>query len=225
MLKARRRYLWAALLALSCAAPAWAETRAISEAERTAFHAYYQKRFPDQHGDQPRFIVERSGAADRGPADPWTLAAVVDRAPQRGYRELCRMRRVDFMYFNDTRTWSTAEGTRQFVWLNPAAGCALAGTPVELKVRMPDTELVAILAQQNALLASSRLLLAGNSGCATQRSYKFSLAAVDVGAIGAGAEEMVALTYQSDRATRATVWVRRSGAEYTAWNVHCAPAP
>lgn len=209
--------LVAAAFSATGAAGAEPETRPVTEAERSAFHAYYQKRFPEQHSEAPRFLIER-----RSGADPWTISAVVDRTPQRGYRQLCRMRRVDFLYFSDTRSWSAAEGTRQFVWLNAAAGCALNGQPVELKVRMPDTELVSILTQQEALLASARLLMAGNSGCAPQRAYRYSLAAVDVGATGSGAEEMVALTYNSDRATRVTVWARRSGAEYSPWNVSCS---
>ncbi len=209
-----------ALLALFGLATAGAQSppqsRAVSEAERAAFHAYYQKRFPNEHADAPRFLVERKEGADS-----WNLSAQVDRAPQRGYRQLCRMRRVDFLYFNEARAWSAAEGTRQYVWLNPAAGCAQAGAPVELKVRMPDTEVVSVLAQQENLLASARLLMAGNSACASQRSYRFALAAIDVGASGSGVEEMVALTYASDRATRATVWARRGGAEYSPWNVSC----
>lgn len=206
----------AALLALPGSAWAAPETRPVTDAERAAFHAWYQKRYPDAHAEQPRFIIER----DDGTA-AWRLAAVVERAPQRGYRQLCRMRRIAFRYANETRSWSAEERLRQFVWLNPAAGCAAPARPVELLARMPDTELAGVLGQQAPLLASARLLMAGNSACARQRALPFALSAIDVGAGGAGAEEMVALTYVSDRATEVTVWVRRSGADYSPWNVAC----
>lgn len=207
-----------ALLALPAAAHAAPQTRPVAAAELAAFHAYYQKRFPDDHAAQPRFVIERASAAA-----PWNVAAVVDSAPRRGYRQLCRMRRIDFAYANEAVTWNAAEPARQFVWLNPAAGCAVLGQPVELVQRMPDTELAGVLGQQAQILASARLLMAGNTACARQRSHPFVLNAVDVGASGSGAEEMLALLYRSDRAGKLTVWARRTGAEYSAWNVSCPP--
>ena len=228
--RARRRAAGCALglaLALAvCAAgyplatQAATETRAVDEAERSAFHAWYRTRYPNDHAEQPRFVIERSS-----PGAAWTLRAVIERQAQRGYRQLCRMRRLEFAFDAATRSWRESGPVRAFAWLNPAAGCAAPARPLELLVRMPDAELAAILAQQASLLASARLLMAGNSDCARQRAFPFALAALDVGAAGAGAEQMVALTYTSERAARATVWVRRNGPEYSPWNVACKDDP
>ncbi|NHZ93481.1 hypothetical protein F2P45_31430 [Massilia sp. CCM 8733] len=221
----RARALAAALAVLSmlaAGAPAAADTiipvqtRSPSEAEVKAFHAYYQKRFPDNHSAQPAFAVTRS---DTGQA--WQVAATVNMAPRRGFKLLCRMQRIEFTYAAASGQWSAAGNIRQFVWLDRASGCAIPARPVELLQRMPDTELTGVLAQQAKLLDKARLLLAGNSGCARDRSLPFELHAIDVGAIGSSSEEMVALTYRSGRDAGATIWARRSGADYDAWNAAC----
>ncbi|RSZ57437.1 hypothetical protein HF313_11925 [Massilia atriviolacea] len=192
------------------------QTRAPSEAEVKAFHAYYQKRFPDNHSAQPAFAVTR---ADAGA--PWQVAATVSLAPRRGHKLLCRMQRIDFHYTPAGAQWHAAEAPRQFAWLDRASGCAPPARPVQLLQRMPDTELAAVLAQQARLLDKARLLLAGNTACARHRSLPFELHAIDVGASGSSSEEMVALVYRSGRETEATVWARRSGADYDAWNASC----
>jgi hypothetical protein len=192
------------------------QTRAPSEAEVKSFHAYYQKRYPDNHSAQPAFAVTR---ADLGA--PWQVAATVSMAPRRGLKLLCRMQRVDFTYAPASGQWSAAGEVRQFVWLDRASGCAIPARPVELLQRMPDTELAGVLAQQARLLDKARLLLAGNTACARHRSLPFDLHAIDVGATGSSSEEMVALTYRSGRDADATIWARRSGADYDAWNASC----
>lgn len=206
---------------LAAGAPAAADTvinlqtRAPSEAEVKSFHAYYQKRFPDNHSAQPTFSVTRAHAGA-----PWEVSAAVSMAPRRGLKQLCRMQRVDFTYVAGGQ-WSAADRLRQFVWLDRASGCAIPARPVELLQRMPDTELTGVLAQQGALLEKARLLLAGNTACARDRSLPYYLHAIDVGATGSSSEEMVALTYRSGRGADATIWARRSGADYDAWNADC----
>lgn len=192
------------------------QTRAPSEAEVKTFHAYYQKRFPDNHSAQPVFAVTR---ADTGA--PWQVAATVSMAPRRGVKLLCRMQRIDFQYAPGSGQWSAADDVRQFAWLDRASGCAVPAKPVQLLQRMPDTELAAVLAQQAKLLDKARLLLAGNTACARHRSLPFDLHAIDVGATGSSSEEMVALVYRSGRDAEATIWARRSGADYDAWNASC----
>ncbi|MCE3602872.1 hypothetical protein LXA47_04555 [Massilia sp. P8910] len=198
------------------AVPAAVETRAPAEAEIKSFHAYYQKRFPDNHSAQPAFAVTRAGAGA-----PWQLTATVLMAPRRGLKLLCRMQRIDFAYAPDKGEWRGGERARQFVWLDRASGCVPPARPVELLQRMPDTELVGVLAQQGKLLDKARLLLAGNTGCARQRAAPFELHAIDVGATGEGSEDMVALVYRSARDGDATIWARRTGADYDAWNANC----
>ncbi len=191
------------------------ETRAPTQAELSSFHAFYQKEFPDDHSAQPVFAIVR----DKGSL-AWTIGATVTRQPRRGLKRLCRMSRIAFAYAEPARRWSAA-APRQLVWLEAGTTCKAPPQPAELMQRMPDSELVPILEQQSMLLKRARLLLAGNTACAVQRSYPFTLAAIDVGMAGSSGEEMVGLLYRSDRNTQATVWVRRSGPDYDAWNVTC----
>ncbi|MDQ1920997.1 hypothetical protein [Massilia pseudoviolaceinigra] len=211
-----RAALLTMLLLAAAGARAGAQTRALAEAELKSFHAYYQKRFPDNHSAPPAFAVTRASATA-----PWQVTATVRTAPRRGLKLLCRMQRIDFAYAPETGEWSGGERARQFVWLERASGCAVPARPVELLQRMPDTELVGVLAQQGKLLDKARLLLAGNTGCARQRSAPFELHAIDVGTTGEGSEEMVALVYRSARDGDATIWARRTGADYDAWNASC----
>ncbi|NHZ95314.1 hypothetical protein [Massilia sp. CCM 8734] len=212
----------AMLSMLAAGAPAAAETiiplqtRSPSEAEVKTFHAYYQKRFPDNHSAQPAFAVTRPDTGAR-----WEVMATVNMAPQRGLKLLCRMQRIEFAYAAASGQWSAGDRIRQFVWLDRASGCAIPAKPVELLQRMPDTELTAVLAQQATLLDKARLLMAGNSDCARYRSLPFALHAIDVGANGSSSEEMVALNYRTAYDADATVWARRSGADYDPWNAAC----
>jgi len=199
-------------LALLCTRAAGAETRAASEQELKAFHTYYQQRFPDNHANQPTFSITRASAAA-----PWEVSAIVDSQPRRGLRSLCRMQRIDFTF--DGR-WSSAERQRQFVWLDPKQ-CSAPVRPVELKYPMPDADVLGLLEHQHGLLKSARLLFGGNTACARQRAYNFSLAAIDIGTSGSSSEVLAGLVFRSDRNTDATVWVRRGGLAYDAWNVNC----
>lgn len=199
-------------LALLCSRAAGAETRAASEQELKAFHTYYQQQFPDNHANQPTFSITRPG-----PAEAWEVRAFVDSAPRRGLRSLCRMQRIDFKL--DGR-WSAAERQRQFVWLEPKQ-CSTPARPVELKTPMPDADVLGLLEHQHGLLKSARLLFGGNTACARQRALNFTLAAIDIGTSGSSSEVLAGLAFKSDRNTHATVWVRRSGLAYDAWNVSC----
>ncbi len=206
----------AALCTLLPAVAFGAEARAPSAAELKAFHAYYQQRFPNDHEAQPRFAITHAG-----PAAPWSVAASVESAPRRGLTPLCRMTRIDFSY---DKAWLAADRPRQFVWLARGA-CVTPAAPVELMQRMPDSDVIALLAHAPALLPRARLIMAGSSACASQRSFPFALVALDVGngGAGAGGEEMAGLIFRSDRNTTAQVWLRKSGADLDPWNVSCQP--
>jgi len=201
-----------ACLALLCSPAAGAETRAASAQEVKAFHTYYQQRFPDNHANQPTFSIVRASAAE-----PWDVSAFVDSQPRRGLRSLCRMQRIDFKLDGH---WSAAERQRQFVWLEPKQ-CSTPARPVELKYPMPDADVLGLLEHQHGLLKGARLLFGGNTACARQRAYNFTLAAIDIGSSGSSSEVLAGLAFKSDRNTNATVWVRRSGLAYDAWNVSC----
>ena len=207
------RTIWQAALVAMIALPACAlETRAITDAERAAFSAFYRARFPGATPPAPVFIIERDSAAL-----PWRLFAQVDAKARRGARGLCRTERTRFMLGSE---WAMEQPTG-LAWFDRASCGAAPAQHVQILQRMPDTDVIALAESSAAVLARARLLFAGNTSCAVQRSSRFRLHAMDVGAPVAGGEDMAELIYRSDRNTSATVWVRRSGLAYDPWNVRC----
>ena len=178
-----------------------------TQAQRAAFDAFYRQRFPDAPAATPAFSVARDGR----------LAATVDAPAKRGLRTLCRMQRRDFRLAG---RWSADDNARSYAWLEQT-GCVHRELAVELLQPMPDADLIALLERQAALLHSARILLGGNTSCASQRSFRFALAQITVGSAGPNPEVMAGLVFRSDHDTSATVWVRRSALEYNAWNVSC----
>lgn len=206
------------IAAPTTAAPTTAapETRPPTDAELASFHAHYRQQFPNKPPAKPVFSIARAN-----PKSAWTISASVDSPAQAGAGRLCRMTRTDFRY--DVRAggrWSAAGQPRAFAWVERPA-CEDTARAVEMLHPLPDTEVVGLLAQRLALLHAARILLAGNTSCASQRSYKYELARIDVGSAGASPEVMAGLVFKSDHGTFATVWARRSGATYNAWNVSC----
>ncbi len=197
-------HLFAATLVLTQSASA----ATVTDAQRKSFFDFYLKTFPDDHSDQPSFEA-RDG-------DP-VLHALVDSVPKRGLRSLCRMERRVFAYEG---AWSMDQRKRQYVWLD-AKSCRKPARPIELQYPMPDADVVGLLEHEREVLKSARLLFGGSSQCARQRALNFSLARIEVGTSGSSTEVLAGLAFQSDRATSATVWVRRSGLDYNAWNVNC----
>lgn len=207
------RTTWlAALAAMACAPVAAAESRAATDTERAAFSAFYRAQFPGARDVAPSFIIERDN--DR---QPWRLGARVDAKPRRAARALCRMDRMRFVHVGE---WAMDQPTR-LAWLDRGSCGAPPATAVLLLERMPDTDVVALLEQHANVLSRARLLFAGNTSCAVQRSLRFGLHAIDVGSAVPGGEEMAELVFRSDRNTSATVWVRRTGLAYDPWNVSC----
>lgn len=188
------------------------ETRPISDAEVKAFASYYQQQFHGMHPGQPVFTVSRES-----PKAPWIIRATLASHPQRGLRALCRMNRADFTYAG---RWSASGKVRPYAWIE-RSGCKNVHQAVEIVQQMPDTEVLGLLENRFALLQSARLLLAGNSACASQRSFRFAPVQITTGSAGPSPEVMAGLVFKSDHGTLATVWVRRTGAAYGAWNVSC----
>lgn len=204
--------LWILCAATASQAAPPFEAHAVTPAERKAFFDFYQKKFPDNHSQQPAFALRAQ--ADGAPI----LVALVDSPPRRGLRALCRMER---RVFDHKGGWAVDERVSQFVWLDPK-GCATPALPVELQYPMPDADVVGLLEHERAVLKSARLLFGGNSQCARQRALNFSLTRIEIGTSGASTEVLAGLVFRSDRDTSATVWVRRSGLDYNAWNVNCS---
>lgn len=194
---------------LLCAGAAAA--RAPSDAERAAFFDVYRQTFPDDHGQQPVFALQEQAAGAP------VMVAHVDSPPRRGLRALCRMER---RVFENKGRWTVDARRRQFVWLD-ARACSAPARPVELQFPMPDADVAGLLEHERAVLASARLLFGGNSQCARQRALPFTLARIEIGTSGSSSEVLAGLVFRNDRGGSATVWVRRSGLDYNAWNVNC----
>jgi hypothetical protein len=206
------RILTALIGMAACQAMAAPETRAPTEAELASFQAYYQQQFPGTLPAKPVYRIARETAKSA-----WTITATVDSLPTRGLRALCRMNRTDFRY---TNRWGGGDRPRPYAWLEHR-GCTATARAVEMVQQMPDTELAALLEQHQALLQSARILLGGNTSCASQRSFRFALTQIVVGSAGPSPEVLAGLVYKSDHDTQATVWAKRNGADYNAWNVSC----
>ncbi len=190
--------------------PRAAETRPPSDQERGAFDAFHTAQ-SWLGASAPVFNITRATNADA-----WRVEAYQDGRPRRALRALCRMNRKVFSY--DGRWRSDRE--QQFVW-HDAVKCGAPTAPIALGQRMPDTDILALIEQQAALLKRARLLFAGNTACAPQRAYNYRLAEIDVSVFIDGSEEMAELTYLSDRGPKARVWARRTGLAYDPWNVSC----
>jgi hypothetical protein len=122
--------------------------------------------------------------------------------------------------FTHQGQWTMDSAVTQLVWLD-AKGCRSGAQAVQLRYPMPDADVLGLLERQHALLKSARLLFGGNTACAKGRAYNYTLSSIEVGTSGSSAEVLAGLRFKSDRATHATVWLRRSGLDYNAWNVDC----
>jgi hypothetical protein len=217
--------LLASLFAASAtahAATAAADVRPASEEESAALSAYYQQQYPRVAMAGSSFDITRARGSRR-----WNVAATVDTAAYRGEAGLCKMSRMRFRYDAsrpEQLRWEENGEGEQFVWLGSRGACAKPAEPVRLVQRMLDPDAYLLLSQQAALLGRARLLFAGNTSCAPSRAYHFRLAGLDISSPVLGASPMYTLVFQSDRATTARVWVRKSGQELTAWNVACTAA-
>lgn len=191
-------------------ATAAAGTRSPNEAELRSFAAYYHAT-PGAVA-QPAFDIRHAGASG------WDVQAWTENKPQRAAWSLCLAQRSGHAY--DGKAWRATGETRRVVWLDRSSDCGVAQQRAQLMGELGDRDVVTVLEQQAALLQSARLLFAGNTSCAPQRAYAFTLAGLGMGK-PEGKETMLMLRYTSDRGTQALVTVRKRGRELTPWNVDC----
>lgn len=202
--------LMACLACAHAAATSPAAPGPASAAQHAAFDTWYAS--ADQGPPPSSRTVQTTGAGSG-------LVAQATGPARRGARSLCVAYRRDFV-FDDA--WRAAGQAVQMAWLDKA-GCTARERAVVSAHPMPETDLLELLERSAGLLASARLLFAGNTECARLRAYPFALKAIGVSAPVKGGETMASLEYSAAQG-RATVWVRRSGLEYTAWNVACTRA-
>ena len=195
-----------------------AEAVAVDAQQRASLLAFYAQQYPGEAAARTVFeSVSVVGARGR------EVVGSVEAPPYRGHGALCRTQRTKFVLHGEGKQarWQEA-GMEYYAWLDRGT-CRAVAEPVRMLQRIPDTELVGVLLYQKPLLARARLLMAGNTACAPLRALNFVLAGVDVGAAAPRAEERYALVFKSDRDSYARVWLRKSGAQYDAWNVTCPP--
>ena len=206
------------VVAAACASASAADAVAVDAAQRASLLAFYAQQYPGEAAARTVFeSVPVVGGRGR------EVVGSVEAPPYRGHGALCRTQRTKFVLQGDGKQarWQEA-GMEYFAWLDRGT-CRPVAELVRMLQRIPDTELEGVLLYQKSLLERARLLMAGNTACAPLRARTFSLAAVDVGAAAPRAEERYALVFKSDRDSYARIWLRKSGAQYDAWNVTCPP--
>jgi hypothetical protein len=207
-----------ALCVLMAAGSASADTgpsiqeRKPTAAELSSFARFFHRAHPDSPTPPPlsawRSLGERR----------WRVAsAPFQLTPPRAAGPLCSS---DAVQFTLDAQWRESPPYQQ-VWLG-APNCAAEHGRVRRAPALADPDVIRLLQRQQAVLARARLLMAGNSYCAKERSSRFFLAA-----ILSQSGSKVTLEYRSDRPVVLTVGARLSGADYDVWDVHCAfgPAP
>ncbi len=206
-----------------------AQQREPTTEERASFEAFFSARqaavpqgpWATRPLFAPAFEIDRESAGK-----PWRVIARMDSAPRRSHPDLCRQIRSSFIYNakapEGERWQDAAEPPRWYVWLaTPTVPCAAARYTTLQDPKVADVDAVALLRQHRDLLGRARLLFAGHSQCAPYRALTYRLAALEPAAPVAGAPLMLGMVFESDRHAVARVAVRKSGGEYTAWNVSC----
>lgn len=218
--------LGAAVAAHAAAKPQPPQTREPSEEERGSFDAYYRLHVPAAVSGGPSLFAPAFDIQRRR-GEPWRVIARVDSSPRRHTPDLCRQIRTSYIYNakapKDARWTPSAAAPEWYVWLaTPKVPCSAARYTTRMDPAVHPDDVKALIWQHRTLLARARLLFAGNSSCARQRSLTFRLAAIEPAPPSNGAPAMVGMVFESDRDTRVRVAVRKSRGEYAAWNVNCA---
>jgi hypothetical protein len=184
-----------------------AQGAAPTAAETASFESWYRPAHPD--AGPATLEVVKSGRQR-------TLTASVD-GPARRAGTLCRLERSSFAYDARARHWFPRGEPQHFAWIERGALCAVPARRVEVDPALPPAALASLLGEHGVLLLRSRLLMAGNTACAPMRSHRLKLVAVhahkDAG--------LFALNFVSDRATRATITVRKGRTGFDPWGVAC----
>lgn len=206
ILLGRLRPLFLCLLVAPAAADGIRQ-RGPTGAEQASFARFFHRAYPDA-GKPPALIASRSAGERR-----WRVeSAPFEAAPARASGALCAADAVQFAFDGQ---WRASAPFRQ-VWL-AAPDCAAPAGRVRAATEIAQRDAIRLLQRRDAVLARARLLMAGNSFCAAERSSRFALAA-----ILSQAGNKVTLEYRGDRPVVLQVDARLSGADYDVWNVRCA---
>jgi hypothetical protein len=207
-------------------APPALQQREPTDEERSTFEEYYRQQVPPHVSGGPALFAPAFDIQRRR-GEPWQVIARVDSSPRHFTPDLCRQVRTSYIY-NATapkgeRWVPSAAAPEWYVWLaTPKVICTAARYTVRMDPAVPADDVTALFRQHRELLSRARLLFAGNSSCARQRSLIFRLSAIEPAPPANGAPVMIGMVFDSDRDTRVRVAVRKSRGEYAAWNVSCA---
>ncbi len=201
------------LCALLAAGSAFAEPgvpvqqRKPTAAEQSSFARFFHRAYPEASGP-PSLSATRAAGERRWRVEsaPFELAAPRIAGP------LCT---ADVVQFTLDPQWR-ASAPYQQSWLG-APDCASQEGRVRRAAGLADRDVIRLLQRQQNVLARARLLMAGNSYCAKERSSRFFLASI-LSQDG----NKASLEYRSDRPVVLTVDARLSGADYDVWAVRCA---
>lgn len=186
------------------------QSRKPTLAELSSFGKFFHHAYPDAP-----MVPALSAARGKGERR-WTVkSAEFDVAPARKNGVLCTS---DVVRFRLDGEWRESPPVQQS-WLD-GPGCAAQGGRVRRAAGVTDGDVIRILQRQQAVLARARLLMAGDSYCAKERSSRFALAA-----ILSQAGNKVVLEFHSDRPVVLTVDARLAGADYDVWTVRCSYGP
>lgn len=204
-----RRFLVVLACAAAAAGGASAETvapvqsRKPTGAELSSFARFFQHAYPD--AAKPPLLSAWRRKGDRS----WQVeSAEFELPPSRATGALCTSEVVQFQLDGQWR--ESAAG--QKVWLD----CASQAARVKRAAGLADSDAIRLLERQQALLSRARLLMAGNTYCAKERSSRFALAS-----IAPQAANKVVLEFNSDRKVVLTVGARKSGIDFDVLDVHC----
>lgn len=175
-------------------------------AERTAFAHFVKTEFAGARTVGAGLEMRGEG----GKRGARVAVGVIELPAVRRSAMLCKAARLEL---EGGAAWRVTQ-RYDVAWLNPA-GCAARGGKVRLGAGVPDGDAAKLLAQHGQLLARARLLVAGDSRCAQERSSRFFLAGID------DAGGMARLSYTSDRPVRLSVYGKPNGIDYDVWKIDC----
>ncbi len=192
------------------------ESRSATKQEADSFNRFYMKNHPANAGLGVNFLITRIA-----PKKTWDIKARVLNDPAHGYKNLCKQDIDNFEL--DGKGWHEdgARSTTRMVWLDQGNACKVVQY-AELETPLPDVEVIDMLRHADAVLKQSSILLRGNTNCSL--IYLQGLKLVGIGTATVGHEEMFSFRYRGEQNIPVALSVRRLGADYTTWDMHC-PIP
>lgn len=194
------------------------ETRPVSQEEIKSFDGFYARRHPDAIGTGVNFLVTRDS-----PKKKWDIKARVLLKPEHGYKKLCKQDIGNYLY-DPRQGWreDSERAVSHKVWLDAGTTCQPARY-VELETPLPDVDVIDLLTRGDGVLKQASILLRGNTDCSLV--YLGGLKLEGIGTASFHHEEMFEFHYLGEQNIPVALSVRRLGADFTTWDLHCKISP